>query len=65
VPGDVEAAGDPDVGVFPDMVEQALQAVGAGRVADQAHMQADRHHLGLHGARRQASLKAPFRECGR
>ena len=33
--------------MFLDVIEQALQADSAGGMADQAHVQADRHHLRL------------------
>src|SRR3546814_2997108 len=42
---DIDAAADPDTGMPLDVVEEALEAGGAGRVTGNAQMQADRHHL--------------------
>ncbi len=51
-PGDVEAAGDADALILLHIIEETDEAGGTGAVADQAHMQADRLHLGLAGALR-------------
>ena len=48
--GDGAALADPDIVVAGGVVEKAGEAAGAGRVAGQAHVQADRHHFRRAGA---------------
>src|SRR6266568_3967718 len=50
VPGDVDAAADPDPVVALDMVEEALQRREPPRPPGEAAMEADRHHLRPFGA---------------
>ena len=45
VTGDVGAGRDPDPVMLLDVVQETLQAGETPRPADQAAMQADRHHL--------------------
>src|SRR5215469_8540498 len=47
---DLDPAADPYAGEAPDVVEQPLQTACARRMADDAHVQADRHHSRLRGA---------------
>ena len=49
VAGDVDAAGDPDLFVVEDIVDEAGEGSGAARAADQAAVQADVQHLRLAG----------------
>ncbi len=49
VAGDVDAARQPHLVVALDVVDEALQRRHTPGTADQAAMQADRHHLGLAG----------------
>src|SRR4051794_36512803 len=44
MPGDVDPARDPHVGLALDIVEKLFQAADAGRLADHPHVQPDRHH---------------------
>ena len=46
VAGDVDAAGDPDLVLGPDVVEELLEAGEAAGHADEAAVEAERHHLG-------------------
>src|ERR1700753_3280362 len=45
VPGDVDAAADPDPLVALHVVEEALERADAARLAEQAAVHADAHHL--------------------
>src|ERR1700681_421188 len=47
VPGNVQPPRDPDSFMALDIVEEAREAGRPRRMADQAHMEADRHHLRL------------------
>ena len=49
MPRDVDPARDPHVLMPHHVVEQALQPGGTGGMADQPHVQADRHHLRVRG----------------
>ena len=44
---DVDAAGEPDIGVGLGVGDEVCQRLRAAGMAGQAHMQADRHHLGM------------------
>src|SRR5260221_10894832 len=47
MPGDVEAARHPHIFLRHDVVEEPLQADSPRWMADEPHMQPDRHHLRL------------------
>src|SRR5262245_19483582 len=62
VTSDVDAPGEPDALVAGDVVERALQAGGPRRMADQAQVQAERHHPGLRAALAIQDLEAVLDE---
>ena len=45
--GNIKTAGNPDIFVLHHMVQKSFKAGGTCGVADQSHMQTDRHHFRL------------------
>src|ERR1044071_825205 len=50
VPGDVLPPADPNAVMRPEMLDKADQRLGAAGMTANAHMQSNRHHLGVVGA---------------
>jgi hypothetical protein len=50
VPGDVLSAADPHIVVLQHIIKKPFETEGATGMADQTHVQPNRHHFGLRGA---------------